>query len=226
MRRGGGGRTRRLRSGYGGNPSLTVGVRMRMQVPISNSPVRMRMTGETPGIARRKWYGGLEDGILAVRCILCEKFCARCARFLRVAAMPSVPVAYFIMFRCYGTWPQGDARGWVSRDGGNGPGTPLLPPFPRLAQDGARRQLHPGFWLSAAGHELCETFGSGVVHTVLQPVGLLAMLAWQRRWVCRTTRAEPVSGEVATRYSGIHHPIFPITPPSIRFWGQARRLFR
>ena len=58
------------------------------------------------------------------------------------------PVAYFLTFRCYGTWLQGDHRGWVSRQDGNIPGTPLLPPAARLARDGALRQRHPSFWLS------------------------------------------------------------------------------
>jgi len=38
-----------------------------------------------------------------------------------------VPLAYFISFRCYGTWLHGDERGSVDRSH-NRYGTPLLPP--------------------------------------------------------------------------------------------------
>ncbi len=44
--------------------------------------------------------------------------------------MPSEPVAYFITFRCYGTWLHGDPRGSVSRGGNRAAGSPLVPHDP------------------------------------------------------------------------------------------------
>jgi REP element-mobilizing transposase RayT len=171
-------------------PDLNVNSAVRMRMTVSNveSPARVRMMGETPGVVHRKWDGGFEDRIFAVRRILCEKISAPCALFLQVAAMPSVPVAYFVTFRCYGTWPQGDARGWVSRDGGNGPGTPLLPPFPRLAQDGARRQPHPGFWLSAEAREVVA--------------GTIREVAKFRGWVLEALAVRPSHVHVVVRAPG------------------------
>lgn len=37
------------------------------------------------------------------------------------------PRAYFITFRCYGTWLHGDARGSADRSGSHQPGQPLIP---------------------------------------------------------------------------------------------------
>ncbi|MEX0784131.1 MAG: transposase [Dehalococcoidia bacterium] len=51
-------------------------------------------------------------------------------------------LAYFITFRCYGTWLPGDERGWVNRQH-NVRGTPMLPPRPAL-EDRKRGALrHP-----------------------------------------------------------------------------------
>jgi REP element-mobilizing transposase RayT len=41
------------------------------------------------------------------------------------------PIAYFITFRCYGSWLPGDARGWTDRRD-NVPGTAPRPGQPRL----------------------------------------------------------------------------------------------
>ncbi len=48
--------------------------------------------------------------------------------------MSEPPLAYFLTFRCYGTWLHGDPRGSTDRDH-NVPNTPLLPP------DAARKEL-------------------------------------------------------------------------------------
>ena len=42
------------------------------------------------------------------------------------------PLAYFITFRCYGTWLHGDARGSADRSGSHQPGHPLIPRHPGL----------------------------------------------------------------------------------------------
>ena len=42
------------------------------------------------------------------------------------------PLAYFITFRCYGTWLHGDARGSTDRSGTHHPDAPLIPTDPTL----------------------------------------------------------------------------------------------
>ena len=46
----------------------------------------------------------------------------------------SVPLAYFISFRCYGTWLHGDFRGSVDRRHFNRYGAPRFPVRPKLAE--------------------------------------------------------------------------------------------
>ena len=52
------------------------------------------------------------------------------------------PLAYFITFRCYGTWLHGDARGSADRSGTHQPGQPLIPGTPSLQRRRQRALLH------------------------------------------------------------------------------------
>jgi len=71
---------------------------------------------------------------------------ARSASMRRVPPLPrpepGIPFAYFIPFRCYGTWLHGDGRGSVDRVH-NGPGTEPLPPGPRREELAAGRLRQP-----------------------------------------------------------------------------------
>jgi REP element-mobilizing transposase RayT len=53
----------------------------------------------------------------------------------------SIPLAYLITFRCYGTWLHGDERGSVDRHH-NRYGTPYIPPNKRWRQYNERRLKH------------------------------------------------------------------------------------
>jgi REP element-mobilizing transposase RayT len=61
----------------------------------------------------------------------------------------SVPLAFLLTFRCYGTWLHGDPRGSVDRHT-NRPGTPHLPPDPRRVGAARHRLAQPPFTLSDA----------------------------------------------------------------------------
>ena len=58
------------------------------------------------------------------------------------------PLAYFISYRCYGTWLHGDSRGSVDRKN-NVYGTPKLPVNKNLENSEARLLKHPPFKLNA-----------------------------------------------------------------------------
>ncbi len=76
---------------------------------------------------------------------------------------PGIPFAYFITFRCYGTWPHGDARGSVDR-AHNVPGTEPLAVNPwreqveteRLSQQRAILDERDREAVARAVHERCE----------------------------------------------------------------------
>src|SRR3989304_322730 len=59
------------------------------------------------------------------------------------------PLAYFLTFRCYGTWLHGDSRGSTDRDH-NILGTQLLPPDPPRMQLPDALLRHPPVKLDAA----------------------------------------------------------------------------
>lgn len=65
-------------------------------------------------------------------------------------------LAYFITFRCYGTWLHGDVRGAIDRKGHNTPGTELLRPSKRLEAWQAVHLKHPPFALDAARRAVVE----------------------------------------------------------------------
>ncbi len=53
-----------------------------------------------------------------------------------------IPLAYFITFRCYGTWLHGDERGSTDRYH-NQYGAPFIPPSERWREYNERRLKHP-----------------------------------------------------------------------------------
>ena len=67
----------------------------------------------------------------------------------------SEPIAYFITFRCYGTWLHGDRRGSVDRDS-NIPFTPLLPPDERRERKERGRLAHSPVVLNPASRRVIE----------------------------------------------------------------------
>ncbi len=69
--------------------------------------------------------------------------------------MPTQPLAYFISFRCYGTWLHGDARGSVDRRH-NLVGEPLLAPHPARERWEAGRMSHGAVGLQPAERSLVE----------------------------------------------------------------------
>jgi REP element-mobilizing transposase RayT len=77
-----------------------------------------------------------------------------------------IPLAYFITFRCYGTWLHGDARGSIDRYH-NQYDTPLIPPHARRWQQNRRSLQHAPVELDdarraaveAAVRETCEIRG-------------------------------------------------------------------
>jgi REP element-mobilizing transposase RayT len=74
------------------------------------------------------------------------------------------PLAYFITFRCYGTWLHGDERGAVDRHGHNIYGVPRLAPNSKL-QDLMRREMkQQPFLLSQEQREIVEA----AIHEVCQ----------------------------------------------------------
>lgn len=66
-----------------------------------------------------------------------------------------IPVAYFITFRCYGTWLHGDLRGSVDRSH-NRYGTPKIPPNRRWRQYNESTLKRPPVKLTAARRALVE----------------------------------------------------------------------
>ncbi|MBD3345554.1 MAG: hypothetical protein GF401_10880 [Chitinivibrionales bacterium] len=56
---------------------------------------------------------------------------------------PIGPVAYFITFRCYGTWLHGDKRGSMDRISHNKPGIPLLPSSHARQRQERKQMKHP-----------------------------------------------------------------------------------
>jgi REP element-mobilizing transposase RayT len=67
----------------------------------------------------------------------------------------SVPLAYFITFRCYGTWLHGDQRGAVDRFH-NFYGTPLLPRDDDFRQQNARLLKRDPIVLSSEQRDAVE----------------------------------------------------------------------
>ena len=62
----------------------------------------------------------------------------------RAGAPRGQPLAFFITFRCYGTWLPGDERGWVDRRE-NVPGTPTRSGGRRLRSIAESSLSHPPF---------------------------------------------------------------------------------
>ncbi len=73
----------------------------------------------------------------------------------------SVPFAFFITFRTYGTWLHGDQRGSVDRNH-NIPGTPLLDPDPQREKTELRRSKNESVTLDAS----CRTIVSQTIKEV------------------------------------------------------------
>lgn len=65
----------------------------------------------------------------------------------------SLPLAYFITWRTYGTLLHGDARGSVDRDH-NVHGTPMLPPDPEREARAADRMMHAAVVLCAEARDV------------------------------------------------------------------------
>jgi REP element-mobilizing transposase RayT len=60
-----------------------------------------------------------------------------------------VPLAYFITFRCYGTWLHGDERGSIDRHN-NAYRSPKIPASPHWQEITQERTNHPPVYLNAA----------------------------------------------------------------------------
>lgn len=58
-----------------------------------------------------------------------------------------IPLAYFITFRCYGTWLHGDERRSMDRTH-NKYGTPKIAPNERLERSDKRQLKHPSIELT------------------------------------------------------------------------------
>jgi REP element-mobilizing transposase RayT len=69
----------------------------------------------------------------------------------------SVPKAYLITFRCYGTWLHGDERGSVDRRYFNRFGGPKITPSLNREVYVRRQMRHGPFELGAAAREIVET---------------------------------------------------------------------
>ena len=125
--------------------------------------------------------------------------------------MPGSPLAYFITFRTYGTWLQGDARGWTVA--GDQPGAPLHAPHRGFAGDAHRRMRDGPFVLDTAGRQaversmretcaLCDwdVFALNVrpnhVHIVLRTPGETPepVMTALKRWATRALRAAGMVG--------------------------------
>jgi REP element-mobilizing transposase RayT len=85
--------------------------------------------------------------------------------------MSIFPMAYFISFRCYGTWFHGDDRGSSDRRFFNVFGEPYIPPDPRLVQSEMHQSKQPPFELGLgqraivrkAIFEVCAFRGYGLI---------------------------------------------------------------
>jgi REP element-mobilizing transposase RayT len=69
----------------------------------------------------------------------------------------SVPLAYLITFRCYGTWLHGDERGSVGRRKTNVYGSPRITPSETLRRIDADAATRPPFELRADDRLIVET---------------------------------------------------------------------
>ena len=69
--------------------------------------------------------------------------------------MPDVPLAYFLTFRCYGTWLPGDRRGFFTN--GSQFGTPAREPSESLERAMRDRSNGPPLRLNAAQRACVET---------------------------------------------------------------------
>lgn len=119
--------------------------------------------------------------------------------------MPDAPLAYFLTFRCHGTWLHGDARGSTSRRQ-NGYGEPFLPPNRALerAELAMVRAMtvnpEQRVCVSSAIEETAKVRGwqlfavnvrTNHVHLVVQGTGQPeAMLTAFKVWATRRLRAE------------------------------------
>ena len=65
------------------------------------------------------------------------------------------PLAYLIMFRCYGTWLHGDQRGSMDRKH-TVYGTARIPPNPRLEDSDSKQLKHPPINLDAKQRQVVE----------------------------------------------------------------------
>ncbi|MFA6045370.1 MAG: transposase [Phycisphaerales bacterium] len=76
--------------------------------------------------------------------------------------MRSDAAAYFITFRCYGTWLHGDERGSVNRKMPRGFGDPFIPPTQELEAMRGRALQHAPVVLSGEARETVEGSIRGV----------------------------------------------------------------
>ncbi|HEX8686950.1 MAG TPA: transposase [Pyrinomonadaceae bacterium] len=68
----------------------------------------------------------------------------------------SLPLAYLITFRCYGTWVHGDRRGSTDRQGHNVFGTPRIPPNQKLERADVGSLTYPPAILEPAQRDAVE----------------------------------------------------------------------
>src|SRR5947207_7510501 len=66
------------------------------------------------------------------------------------------PLAFLIMFRCYGTWLHGDKRGAVDRSKYHRYGTPDMPANQKLLDEEILELKHPAVRLNPAQREAVE----------------------------------------------------------------------
>ena len=88
--------------------------------------------------------------------------------------MHSGAAAYFITFRCYGTWLHGDERGSVSRAMPRAPGDPFIPASQELNAMRARALQHEPVVLSTDAREAVEGSIRGVCRHRGWPLHALA----------------------------------------------------
>lgn len=69
----------------------------------------------------------------------------------------SVPLGYFISFRCYGTWLHGDDRGSVNRRSFNVFGTPKIPSNPSLERSDKGSLKNPAIIFDAKQRAAVES---------------------------------------------------------------------
>jgi REP element-mobilizing transposase RayT len=69
--------------------------------------------------------------------------------------MADQPIAYFITFRCYGTWLRGDSRGWTAV--GDTVGMPFRESHPGLAGENRARMSGLPFKLNVVQAQCVET---------------------------------------------------------------------